>query len=96
VILSSNNFTFYNFEVEKGFWSTLRVMMNSVANDAIKLYVTHPPQVPRAFFIEILIKTRGSTHNDLLKNRPNDSARFCLPHRFLCFRQQDVLCRECL
>ena len=58
-------------------------MMNSVANDAIKIVRDAPPQDSRALIIEILIKTRGSTHNDLLTNRPTRSGRFCLPHRFL-------------
>ena len=71
-------------------------MMNSVASDAIKIVRDDPPQDPLAFFIDILIKTRNSTHNGLLTNRPTRSARFCLPHRFLCFRQQNVLCKECV
>jgi hypothetical protein len=69
VILFSNNFTFYNFEVVKGVCSTLRIMMNSVANDAIKIVCDAPPQDPRAFFMEISIKTRGSAYNDFLKNK---------------------------
>jgi len=44
-------------------------MMNSVANDAIKIVCDAPPQDPRAFFMEISIKTRGSAYNDFLKNK---------------------------